>query len=130
MFLERMGFTNFYKGWYPIIFMPYKDPEKRKAFRRKWYAKNKKSEKAHVKRRKLEIRKWFQKYKSSLKCSKCGENHIATIDFHHRIENKEKGVSIMVADGYSIKKIKEEIEKCDVLCANCHRKIHFKNNKV
>ncbi len=110
--------------------MPYKDHEKRKAFRREWYAKNKNSEKAHIKRRKLEIRKWFWEYKSKLKCLKCGERHVSTIDFHHRIGSKEKGVSIMVADGYSIKRIKEELEKCDALCANCHRKLHFKNNKV
>ena len=110
--------------------MPYKDPERRRACRRKWYAENKNSEKAHIKKRKLEIRKWFQKYKSSLKCLKCGEGHVATIDFHHRIGSKEKGVSVMVADGYSIKRIEEELKKCDVLCANCYRKLHFKNNKV
>ena len=110
--------------------MPYKDPEKRRACRRKWYAENKKSEKSHVKRRKLEIKKWFQEYKSSLKCLKCGENHVSTIDFHHRVGNKENGISKMVADGYSIDRIQKELEKCDVLCANCHRKVHFENNKL
>ncbi len=104
--------------------MPYKDKEKRLECRRKWYAENKDSEKAHVIKRKNEIRKWFQEYKKSLKCSKCGEDHPATIDFHHRIGNKENGISKMVGDGYSIERIKEELEKCEVLCANCHRKVH------
>ncbi len=110
--------------------MPYKNVVKRLEFRRRWYAKNKKSEIAHVKRRKLEIHKWFLKYKSNLRCLKCGEDHVATIDFHHKIGEKEHNISKMVAEGYSIKRIKGEIEKCDVLCANCHRKIHFKNKKV
>lgn len=30
-------------------------------------------------------------------------------------------VSLMVADGYSWENILKEIEKCQVLCANCHR---------
>jgi hypothetical protein len=110
--------------------MPYKDPEKKRECRRKWYANNKSSEKAHVKKRKIEIRNWFQKYKSSLKCSKCMESHPSTIDFHHNSRNKENNISKMVADGYSIERIKKEFGKCDVLCANCHRKVHFENNKL
>ena len=43
--------------------MPFKDPEKRKKYRREWYLKNKNSEIKHVKKRKAEIRKWFQDYK-------------------------------------------------------------------
>ena len=109
--------------------MPYKDKGQRLECRRRWYSNNRDSEKAHVKRRKMEIKKWFQKYKKSLKCSKCGENHPATIDFHHT-EKKEQNISKMVGDGYSVERIKKELEKCNVLCANCHRKIHFKNDKL
>ena len=110
--------------------MPYKDKEKRLECRRKWYAENRASEKAHVQRRKKKIKLWFQRYKAELKCSKCGENHPATIDFHHHSGEKEKGISKMVADGYSIERIKKELEKCKTLCSNCHRKEHFKNNKL
>jgi transcription elongation factor Elf1 len=110
--------------------MPYKDKEKRLACRRKWYAKNTSSEKIHVQKRKNEIKRWFQKYKSSSRCIKCGENHPATIDFHHHSGKKEKNISKMVADGYSISRIEKELEKCIVLCSNCHRKEHFKNNKL
>jgi len=31
----------------------------------------------------------------------------------------------MVSEAYSIKKIKEEIKKCNIFCANCHRKKHY-----
>ena len=105
--------------------MPYKDKEKRLACRRKWYAENRSSEKAHVKKRKLEIKKWFLRHKGNLECSRCGENHIATIDFHHNSGAKEKNVSKMVANGYSVDRIRIELGKCIVLCANCHRKEHF-----
>lgn len=110
--------------------MPYKDLEKRRASRRKWYASNKESEKGYVKKRKESIQDWFQSYKKSLKCESCGENHPATIDFHHKLGSKENGLSKMVFDGYSISRIKKELEKCVVLCANCHRKVHSKNNKL
>jgi len=110
--------------------MPYKDKEERLAYRRRWYAKNRDSEKDHVKRRKARIREWFKDHKLSLKCIKCGESHPATIDFHHSHGKKEKSISKMVADGYSIFRISEELEKCEVLCSNCHRKKHLKNNKL
>lgn len=106
--------------------MPFKDLEKRRKYRREWYAKNKESERKHIQRRKKEIKKWFNEYKSSLKCIKCGESHPATIDFHHT-KTKESGISKLVSYGYSIEKIKKELEKCEILCSNCHRKEHWKN---
>ena len=105
--------------------MPFKNPEQRRKYRREWYSKNKKSERAHIKRRKAEIREWFKDYKKKLKCSKCNESHPATIDFHHHKKNKEMGIAKLVSEGYSQKRILKEIEKCAVLCSNCHRKIHY-----
>ena len=108
--------------------MPYKDPEKRKECRRRWYANNPESEKRHVKKRKNKIKKWFEDYKLRLCCSKCSENHPATLDFHHKFrKNKEMDVAKMVYEGYSIERIKKELKKCIVLCANCHRKEHYKS---
>ncbi len=110
--------------------MPYKDPEKRRECRRRWYHNNKESEKAHIKKRKKEIRNWFNEFRKTLKCEKCGEDHPATLDFHHANKNeKEGGIAFMAFYGYSINKIKKEIEKCIVLCANCHRKEHYEENK-
>ena len=106
--------------------MPYKNPEERKAYRRKWYAKNREKEIDHIRRRKKEIRKWFLEFKSNLKCTKCGEKHPATLDFHHVKKNKDRGVALMAYYGYSIERIKKEMDKCIVLCSNCHRKEHYK----
>ena len=55
-------------------------------------------------------------------CVKCGEDHPATLDFHHVDPTlKESAVSKL----HSRKKIVEEAKKCVVLCSNCHRKVHW-----
>ena len=106
--------------------MPYKDPEKRKANRKKWYRKNKSSEIKYVKERKSKIKKWFIALKKSLKCEICDEDHPATLDFHHKDKKrKDNEVAFMAYYGYSKARILKEIEKCQVLCSNCHRKIHY-----
>jgi len=110
--------------------MPFKNRDKKNEYRRRWYAKNSKSEKAHVARRRKEIKEWLVNYRSKLKCSNCGENHPATLDFHHK-DRKDKlfGVTYLAHFGYSREKIMDEIAKCIILCANCHRKLHYKENK-
>jgi hypothetical protein len=56
----------------------------------------------------------------------CGETHPACLEFHHRErEEKESVISTMVNNACRVAKIKEEIEKCDVLCAKCHRNVHW-----
>ena len=110
--------------------MPYKDLEKRRECRRRWYKNNKESEKRHVNRRKKEIKTWFENYKSSLKCERCSENHPAALEFHHNSKNKDMNLAEMAHNGYSIARLKQEISKCIPLCANCHRKEHFKINNL
>ncbi len=67
-------------------------------------------------------RKYFDLLNSS-KCIDCTENNVATLEFDH-IDPKTKFRSVgkMVKEGYSWKKIEEEIKKCEIRCANCHRK--------
>jgi|WetSurMetagenome_2_1015567.scaffolds.fasta_scaffold72221_4 hypothetical protein len=79
--------------------------------------------------RRLKIREWFQQYKETLKCSKCGESHIACLDFHHHDSSKkEVNISEAIWRGWSIKRIMEEIEKCDILCCKCHRILHYEES--
>lgn len=114
--------------------MPYKDENKRKEYKKRWnkehYRKNTQKEKDRTKSRKLEMRKWFSKYKNTRKCERCGENHIACLEFHHN-DGSDKKFEISGAlsrDCYSKSKILSEIDKCTVLCANCHRKHHFERD--
>jgi hypothetical protein len=105
--------------------MPTKDQEKLRAYRRKWYALNRAHAKEKVESRRREIDRWFREIKSGLKCSKCPENHPGCLQFHHRGADKEVNVSRAVGDGWSKERILKEISKCDVLCANCHNKLHW-----
>lgn len=100
-----------------------------KKYRRQHYLKNKQKyiEKA-ARINELFLQWWFE-YKSKLKCSRCPENHPACLDFHH-VNPKEKEFTIgsIVGDGNKSKLLKE-IEKCIVLCSNCHRKEHWNNKR-
>lgn len=106
--------------------MPLKDKEKRKEYQKeyheKWYKNNReRTRKQQIGRRK-QIKEWYTAYKATLVCEKCGENHVACLDFHHKAD-KEDNISRLVLS--SIDKLKREIAKCTVLCANCHRKLHY-----
>jgi len=55
-------------------------------------------------------------------CVDCGETNPIVLEFDHRDNvDKYKEVSKMIQNGNSWIKIKREIDKCDVRCANCHR---------
>jgi len=61
-------------------------------------------------------------------CEECGEDRHKCLQFHHpEKEEKTKNISEMVNDGFSLERIVEEIEKCEVLCANCHTIHHIEN---
>jgi len=107
--------------------MPFKDPKKRKEYKKSWHIKNRVHNRKLRKLRRQEIKNWFTNYKKNLACEICGEKHPATIDFHHK-SNKDNEVTQMVHWGYAFENIKKEIAKCQVLCANCHRKLHWKEN--
>ena len=112
--------------------MPYKDKNKQKEYQKQW-SRNKFSNpdrRAERKQRRKNIhdekRKKLAEYKKTLKCENCGENHPATLDFHHPDPNKkDMAVSKMIAAKKKWEDIEKEINKCMVLCANCHRKLHY-----
>ena len=72
--------------------------------------------------KKKENRQNINEYLSSHPCVDCKNNNIIVLEFDHIDRSKKhKAISEMIATGYSWIKIKEEIDKCDVRCANCHR---------
>lgn len=96
-----------------------------KIYHVKHYQANKKYYQDKAAKRKRELNIWFKELKSKLKCGKCPENDSICLDFHHRNPKEKKFIILhMVRDGFSKSMILEEIAKCDVLCANCHRKHH------
>ena len=114
--------------------MPIKDPEERKRkhkeYSRKYYEANKEKVKALSKTNRAVGKARWSAFKCTLKCTKCGFNHPAALDFHHvNPAEKENLVSKMVANGCYAAAM-EEVQKCIVLCANCHRIHHYEENSV
>jgi len=98
-------------------------------FDNKHYLSNKKQ---YIVRRKLfqqNVKKWYLDYKKEQKCSKCSEDRYWVLDFHH-LEPEKKEMNMDRARRCSIEKLKKEIEKCIVLCSNCHRDLHFQERNI
>lgn len=75
------------------------------------------------------VRAFIKRYKELKGCEKCKIKYKGYIlDFHH-IHGKDINVSKLTSHG-NMKKIKNEIRKCIVVCANCHREIHYGNDDV
>ena len=58
-------------------------------------------------------------------CLRCGESHPACLDFHHRDPASKIYAVTDATRFWKLEKLAKEIEKCDVLCANCHRILHW-----
>jgi hypothetical protein len=100
--------------------------DKVRGYWRSYYYRNRDEVAASRRRRKDELRRWLRDYKASLVCVMCGERHPATLDFHHTGDAaKELSIGDVAAAGWSRRKVLAEIAKCEVLCANCHRKRHW-----
>lgn len=62
--------------------------------------------------------------KEQLECSLCKENNSVCLDFHHLESNEKEFLLSQDGRACSINRLREELQKCAVLCANCHRKVH------
>lgn len=74
------------------------------------------------------IRSYVQKVKQQSPCVDCGENYpYWMMDFDHVHSDKFFNIAAYQAYTDSIDRVKEEISKCDLVCANCHRnRTHFR----
>ncbi len=111
--------------------MPYRDRDQRieynKKYNKGWYQRHKEEVIERRKKNENEIKEWYRDYKRTLCCMMCGETHPACLQFHHR-DRSEKSFSVadMARRPTSKKRIINEIKKCDVLCVNCHAKLHWR----
>lgn len=106
--------------------MPFKDKDKRLEVQREHYARNAEKVKQKTRRHRDKKKKEWQEYKKTLACVKCGQNHPATLDFHHVIKHpsNNKLNELIRRNAWSL--VYAELAKCVVLCSNCHR-IHHHN---
>ena len=92
-------------------------PDKRK------YADRREALKQAVIKRRKKVKTLAVEYKGG-KCQLCGYSKcVGALELHHIIpENKSFGIG---AKGYtrSWEKVRDELDKCVLLCANCHREV-------
>lgn len=78
---------------------------------------------------KEEVQSYLISYLKEHTCVRCPETDIVVLDFDHiNPEGKEFSISAGIRSKLKIGRIKVEIEKCQVLCANCHRRKTAKDN--
>lgn len=69
---------------------------------------------------------WHNEMKETMGCFKCGDVRWYLLEFHHIDPNtKEYAISDMFRSDFSRKRMLNEMEKCVLLCANCHREHHY-----
>lgn len=86
--------------------------------------------KKYNKQRELDIKIKLIIYKGGA-CINCGyKKNICALDFHHR-DTTTKKFNLAHIPGIN-KKVLDEVDKCDLLCSNCHRELHNpdKNNLI
>ncbi|QKY21270.1 HNH endonuclease [Halolamina sp. CBA1230] len=91
----------------------------------RWHYRNREWNTERTLNRRAELQSWVDERSADAGCARCGESAPACLDFHHRDPGeKSRSVSRLIVDGVSRERLREEMEKCTVLCANCHRKEH------
>lgn len=111
---------------------------KRKQYQKKyhegWYAENGDHRREQVRNRRRKLKQRYRDYKESLSCEECGhsgKDNAWSLDFDHiNPDEKVVAVSHLVTSGYGWERIMEEIEKCRVVCANCHRKKGYQEHML
>lgn len=101
-----------------------KDKEKQKEHARKHYLANKEKMKERAKEwTKKQIAKnkeYIRNFLLDHPCVNCGNDDIRVLEFDH-MRDKVADISYATFAGWSTERLQEEIDKCQIRCANCHR---------
>lgn len=99
---------------------------------KEWFVNNPSVWKEYNKKRNENIKEIIENFRDELGgcCKKCNENRKHLLEFHHKDPSQKEEVisNILVYFGYSkksIDKARKEVEKCVLLCCNCHRDFHY-----
>lgn len=106
--------------------MAYKDANKQKQSQHESYKRNIEKYRERGRQRRKKYREWYEGIMATKSCAYCPENSIVCLEWHHtNPEEKEGIISDFVGKKFrSFENILKEMDKCIVVCSNCHRKIH------
>ena len=101
-----------------------------KEYNTKWVEANREKVKGYQRKYRKKAFCWFDDFKFSMGCSICGYSKCgACLDFHHvNPEDKLFRVTAKMAY-YMTPRTLEEIQKCMLLCKNCHYELHYKERQ-
>ena len=101
-------------------------PERQKIHWQKFYEANKdevkRRAKEHTAKVRIQVRAWLYEYLLSHPCVDCGESDPIVLEFDHQ---RDKEFDVSAFGSRSLKKVIAEVEKCQVRCANCHRRVTY-----
>lgn len=72
--------------------------------------------------------RYIYEFLKNSSCIDCEEKDPVVLEFDHVNEDKKYAIGDMVWGSFSTKTIQKEMDKCEVRCANCHKKRHAKQN--
>lgn len=77
------------------------------------------------------LKEFKQEYLEEHPCVDCGESDPVVLDFDH-VDPADKfdGISHMIRAAYSLARLQAEIAKCQIRCANCHRRRTYEQAKT
>jgi len=90
-----------------------------------YYYWNKEKRDATKEEHRQKRKEWYHDLKRSRGCKLCSEDEPVCLEFHHTDDNKNANVGSLATGGYAKETVLKEIQKCDLLCANCHRKVTY-----
>lgn len=97
-----------------------------------WYDKNRKKQITKTNQQRKLRRAWMAElvwqYAESCGCAICGEKDRIVLEFHH-LRDKKFMISWALGNA-GWESIANEIAKCVILCANCHRRVHAGTRSV
>jgi hypothetical protein len=106
--------------------MAYRDKEEQRKKNKLYYEANKVKalEWAKVNNRKtiLKKREYIREYLKTHCCIDCKETDPIVLEFDHIRGEKLCDIAAIKWSRHSVKKLEEEIAKCEIRCANCHRR--------
>lgn len=98
----------------------------RATYHKEYYTKNRAHLIAEAKRNsniaKERVKALKEEYLSNHPCVDCGEADSIVLEFDHVRGEKRFNIADSNKLGYGIKRIQREIDKCEIRCANCHRR--------